>query len=203
MAEKVSEQTGREAVDAVTRGGVEFQKELGIPVPSATKAEEYARKIVSVQIKKHEEDQEKAEFLPKHLQPLDPSQPKSRIDRGEVGEDTQVFTRSIGTASIDASTGLFKADDPHGQWRIEKPREDVLLRSRLDFLGTLPEWKSKLEKAAWEGEAVAKRRDHVSGLKERMSIIADHVIEVVETSNAIFGDWRNPKAPKGPKIILS
>jgi hypothetical protein len=196
----VDEKTGRAAVEATVKATVTLQRELGAAVPDQTAAEAWARPIVEEQIRKTEEAETRRYLIPPT--PATPGEPKARIDRGDVGDNTTPIVRDISAATLDKRTGLLKCDDPHGRFRVEKPREDKLLRKRLDFLGQFPEWKAKLEKAVWDGEALARSRDHVVTVKEKMSIIADRVIEVVETSNAIFGDWRHPPPPSGPTLFV-
>lgn len=201
MSEDVDDKTGREAIDLVTKGHVDMQRQLGVAVPSHIFAEIFARAVVEKQVREHCERSEHptAQSLG-HLEDKDPTQAKSAIDRGEVGENTTVINRAVGTADFHA--GRMKTLDPNHPMRVEKPSEDRLLRSRLDFLVTLPDWKEKIDKAKLEGEAMAKarlRRGAISSLKEVMSIIADYVIAVAEQSNNVFGDYRHPRStPSAP-----
>lgn len=202
MSETVDEDTGRAAVDAAVKAYVDLQRELGVPVPSQAKAEELGRPVAIQQIKVHEENKEREYWLPSHLSEKDPSQPKAAIDRGEVGDNTVPVNSIIADASFNKSTGLLKCD-PNTIWRQVKPKEDVLLRERLDMLGQLPEWKDKLEKAAFEAESVWRKRDWLRGdMKALNSMVADSVIEVVETANKLFGDWRFPAPPVAGTLIF-
>lgn len=197
MSETVSDTTGRAALDLVVSGHVEMQKEFGVAVPSASKATEWARGIVERQIKEHE-TRPTAKSLG-HLDEKDPGEPKSRIDRGDVGPDASVINRPVGTGHF--NTGIFESS---GDIRIERRHEDRALRARLDLLMTLPEWKGKIERAALEGEALFKlrmSRGAASSMKEYWSLVADHVIEVAEKSIPLLGEYRGPW-PHASKSIV-
>lgn len=200
MSEKVDEKTGREAIDAVLKGTVEMQKAAGMVVPDVAAAEAFARRVALEQIKKHEESEERR-YL-KDPSPLPVGVSKARIDRGDVGEDTSVINRPVGEAIVGRGGGPMFFGKPNPNWTVTKPREDKLLRARLDFLAQFPDWLARIERAAMDGETVARARDHLSSHAELWSIVADHVIAVVEDSNRFFGDYRDPPKAVGPKIIV-
>jgi hypothetical protein len=189
----VSEQTGRQALDHVVKLIVDTQKQLGVE-PSQSKAEAFAKPLVLEQFRRHEEAQRRAPLVDKdgvdaRGSTAKSGQAKDRIGRGEVGDYQAVLRRP----------------DWDGRQAQKKPadKEDRLVLSRCNLLGQFPEWRDRLMKAAFDGECAAMmsgsphdRQDW----KRRQSIIGDFMMRVIEQSNAVFGDYRNPKA-KAPTIF--
>ena len=183
----VSEELGRKAIDNVLKGVTTEQKSCGIE-PSPSKAEAVIRPIVEKTIK----EQEERTALGRFADPTNGAQPgesKARLDRGEVGEGAVAINRGVN----------WKA-----RAKKQKPAnaEDARLRERLALLSAFPEWKNRLMQAAHDGELAAMRSgspEDRTNWNRRKSIIADHVLKVVEQSNNVFGDYLNPRAlPSGP-----
>lgn len=184
--QEVSEGSARRAVDAVTTALIESQKAHGAVVPNVKAAEDFAKETVREVIAKQEDGAIGVPVgKPSGLGDL---LPPDKLSRGEIGPDSKVINRAIA--------------DPEAEILRRKAIEDKRLRTRLNYLGTLPEWEGKLFFAALEGETFAKRLG-VHDLNGRMSIVADFVINVVEDSNRFFGDWRLPSIRPLSKIIVS
>jgi len=189
----VSEETGRQAVARAVAGVAEQQRIAG-RLPDTRAAEAFVRPIVEQTIKKHEERAVRDWLTPKSYARDDsaqvkPGESKARLDRGDVGENTTVISRPIDWKRKQAQ-------------KRPKNSEDRKLLERMELLEIFPEWRNRLLKAAADGEMAAinsgspqDRQD----MKRRMSIVADHMLKVVEQSNNVFGDYLNPRAlPSGP-----
>lgn len=206
----VKETEIRTALDRVTQGAVDLQRQLGAVVPNVELAKRFARNVVEQTVKRHEDRMAHPLREPGALSTPDPvpDQPPDRLSRGDVGEGGVAVTRRTGTATYDPLTGRFTA-------AIEKPKPkgappDPLLLERLRLLDAdnetgdgkrYPEWSKKLWDAVNEGERFAIALGCTT-IAERLPIVADFVINVAEQSNVTFGDWRFPKAP-ATKLIVS
>lgn len=192
----VKEETIRKSIDKITSGHVDTQRRMGNTLPDVVAAQEFAKDVTRQVVVDHEERHSK--FIPPRTEEQQPALPPDRLSRGDVGPDDTVIQRGVGSAEF-ARDGAVS-----GNVQRRKPRtpEDPRLRARLDVLGRLPEWHSRLMAAALEGETYAKKLG-VHDEAGRMSIVADFVINVVEQSNQTLGDWRLPPTPALAKIMVS
>jgi len=182
---QASEERSRAAVDALVKGHLQNQIQSGVAVPSTLQAEQFAKEIVRETVRQKEEGalEPKVPAGKKEILPPD------KLSRGEVGPDSKVIDRFIGNV-----------DQVRKEKERRKAQENPRLRARLDMLGKMPEWEERLYRAALEGETFAKKLG-LSGL-ERYPVVADFVINEVEKSNALFGDWRLPPKIRDRRIIV-
>lgn len=174
----VKEADHRRAIGRVVEGLAKQAQEVGM-LPRAELARQWATGIVNEQVKKHEESFGKAQATPVTSSP-------SALDRGDV--DGRVINRRVGTATLGApGQGATANFAP----RPQKPH-DPLLKARMDMLLQMPEWNVKVMKAFEDG--MAKYHDQ--------SRAADDVMNVVEQSNRIFGDWRTPRKGPPDRLII-
>ncbi len=184
----VSEETGRKALDTVLTNLSNTARQLG-KLPDVSKLEAFAKPLVAEQFKKHEEAQGKG-FFDKRAEGAKPGESRARIDRGDVGP-YQAINRPI-------------QKNWHKRNKQKLDAEARLVKRRLALLQQFPEWRNRLMKAAFDGECNAMRSgspEDRTNWKRRQSIIGDEMMRVIEQSNGVFGDFRDPKV-KPPKIII-
>ena len=182
----LDEASARAAHDAVTAAHVALQREAHVALPDARAAARFADATVE------RVDAEARE--PAHREPLPPAPglPPDHLSRGEVGADTVAVHRAVGAGEAPV----------HQVPTVEDPR----LLSRLELLDRLDDWRARLTAAMLEGERFAQAalgyRPFANPVEmvRFMAIVADHVMNVVEQSNATFGDWRAP--PRRAPLIL-
>jgi hypothetical protein len=179
VSRKVPEELARGAVDVLVEGITGDARRAGVVTPDVKAAEDFARGVVREVVTKEETKDDSFGQKPEPPKGL----PPDRLSRGEVGPDTTVINRRVD---------------------LTKPRVvpgDPRLRARLDFLARDPDVEAKLVKAGLDGEVMAKRMG-IHDYWDRMSIVADCVINEVEKYNHLYGDWRLPPKPKDRKIIV-
>lgn len=187
MAEKVSEETAREALGNAIKGFTTQQAELGV-LPSSAKAEAFVRPIVDETIKRHESGINRTEDPSAGVAP---GEPKARLDRGEVGDGRVLVSRPIDWSS--RSVGA----RPRG-------KDDKLLRERLALLEGFPEWRAKLIAAGIQGEQEAINSGSVLDrvdMTRRAEFITRSMMRVIEQSNNVFGDYLRPKRKAKPIVV--
>ena len=72
------------------------------------------------------------------------------------------------------------------------------------MLSKFPEWSDRLMKAAHDGETLAIKSGSAldrESWPRRQEFIAAEMMKVVEQSNNVFGDYRNPKTQEPPIIL--
>lgn len=225
MSEKpdavVSEETARKSVDRITKAVVDAQKMAGAAVPDPAIAEDFARQCTGEAIKKHEEKMALAAITAPTAPDRVPQESASRLDREEVGDDMiAIHARPLDkhnpkNLSPQARKHLFGQAPLAVQEQLIKDRVELLGgkvtlviqngRMAQVLVGGYPDWQAKLTKAYLDGDTKAMTsgvfEDRVDP-RRRGSIIADEVMKVLEESNATFGDYRFPKTPEDPKIII-
>jgi hypothetical protein len=119
----VSEATGREAIDRVAQSVRETQIAAGVPIPDG--AVDWAREVVRDTIRKHEE--RAANPAPQPVLETDPAEHPCRINKGEVGEGTDVLARDLEQSA-------------RGRRHLRDTRslETLLLEGRLELLRYFP-----------------------------------------------------------------
>ncbi len=188
---KVSDQTGRKAIEHTLSRLAKAQVQAG-QLPDVRKLERFVRPIAEETFKKHEEKQARPAAWDKRGAGAAPGESKARIDRGLVGSGTTAINRPVDWKVKRARTA------------VPKTREAKLVKKRLDLLQQFPEWVNRLMKAAHEGELAARRSGSPADREDwtrRRSIIGDHMLKVIEQSNGVFGDFRDPKT-KAPPLIF-
>jgi hypothetical protein len=200
MSREVPEALGRLAHDRAVSGLADQSRAVG-QLPDLQRLTDFARPLVDQQIRKHEET---VPVLPAKKpvtndgwdtrgQDAKPGEDKALLGRGIAGEGRTVVRRPVG-------------------WKERQKRqrptslEDALLRKRLALLSKFPEWSDKLLKAGHDGECQAMKSGSPlerTDWGRRKTVINDYMMRVVEQSNAVFGDYRNPKAKPSPIIVMA
>lgn len=200
----------RAAVDGLTKGMADSSRAVGA-MPSMSKIRAFVVPAVMAQVAKHEAMAAKGGLDAK---------PKPNADPLRVTEAT---TQHMGSFDWDPNTNQFTAlGKVHpklakriadaraltpGEQRIEMLRRD---RAMLLVGGKYPDWEKKFHDAYFAGAqkgimARLNRGEEVhsaEAYREIESAAADGACEVVDQSNAIFGDWREP--PRVPnKVTVS
>lgn len=215
----VPDAIGRQAIARLEEGIAETQVRAGVPIPGGRDVEDWARSVVEKQIRIHEDRMRNG--VPDAGHAADPAVASpSRIDRGDVGENTQVIYND------DIGKGWTA---PRGKRRVNmqvdpRPLEDILLEARLKLLQFFPcergctgpatdlghqhPWFDRLMATDDEALAIAKRNgfadqfDKVVALRnELMMRIVEQSGQPVEMGGLGLGDYRTPKS-SGPRRLF-
>jgi len=203
MPGAVKEVTGREAISRILEGVATTQHDAGM-LPGGADAELFARDVVEKQVRIHEE-REAREALAglrasdEAVEVPGPESP-SRLDRGDIPGDTQVIRNTL--------DGPINEMTPQARRHMlgpQLPLIDQLMLARLRMLRQFPEWEARIQTAWIAGEQTAmmsgSELERTDAYRRHMKQ-AEAVINVLDDSIAIFGDWRQPKANGRTKIIM-
>lgn len=205
----VDEQTGRAAVERLVDGITSDHRRAGV-LPKVVAAEKFARETVE-HVAKLTEERAQQPPQPKPTKP----QPAGATFTERNDEITD-FVRPAGTFDYDKSTGEFTARGPNllKQEAVptnpEELRDYVARERRLKLLCSLPDWQKKIHDAFFEGAGMEFMRLRATGMftvqeliavggpawKRMKTAAADRVLDVIEDSVRVFGDWRAPNAPQ-------
>lgn len=174
----VKEDDARYAIDRLTEGHVETQRDMGITMPDVAAAERFAQDAVGRQIKVHEERFKDGVPAP--------------IERDD--EVPEEGPGHVGSFRWNTATNQFTPIGDINPRLLEKTQQtakgDPLLAARMEMLMQDMGWRAKIMRA-WD-----------DGLNQtgNFSGASDRVMAVVEASNNVFGDWRTPR--ERPRLIL-
>lgn len=198
----VKEETIRDAVGTLCEGAAGDARAVG-KLPDVAAIEKFAQKIVAEQVARHEERCAKIGGIPSKA-PVAPVLPDAHMEvrHDDLGEVTHIV-RPLGIVDWNTGTNEMRVR-PGASSKLAKrharrmTRYDRLLKVRLDFLMTKPEWETRIVAAFHRGCQVAIMRGIYTD-KEIASMGADEVVKIADDSIRLFGDWKDP--PKQPNRI--
>lgn len=200
----VSEETGRKAIDDLTRRVVDTQVKAGVPVPGGRVVEDWVRPIVEKTIRKHEETFSPASPRDEDgtdARPRPEGKSPDRIGRGDTG-----VYEPIVREFDEQESPLAKR---HMNPRV-MPIEDMRLLARLNLiLKEFPEFARRIHREADDATQRA-RNDGMTDDDPRMLVVRrDAVLKMAELSGAPvhmgglgLGDYKVPKAGGPTKLYF-
>lgn len=184
----VKETEIRTAVDRIAGGLADNFRQVG-KLPPGQELQDWAAEQVANQVAVHEERCRNGVPEAASTQP---------VEKAKTRDDDAITERPVGTFEWDTKTNEFTAVGPVAKkFANRKPRLiNLALKARLDFLRQFPEWDQRVLKAfhegAWEAIKLGRQTGHMNP-QDIAEKGAEYVMKVVEASNAVFGDWENPK----------
>lgn len=198
----VREKEARASVEELTKGFAADAHANGL-LPPIRKIEEYAQEVTREQIARHEERFRNG--VPDAKPIAQPGSPAT-IDRGPFEDDlglVEKLERGFDPKRHAAKTAARKI--PPAADIVESRLVDMRMKHLLqvrDVNGSrewvYPEWATRIHKAYSETLALSKNLELPDA--DAKSNAADAVLKILDQSNAVFGDWRHPKAPNGQPL---
>lgn len=204
----VREPEARASVDELTKGFAEDARHNG-KLPPMVEIEKFAKEVTREQIAIHEERFRNGVPDAKAVRPATGG--TATIDRGPFEDDFGTVEkvarpfdpeRHARKRKIVAATDAIEAklaDDRLAlllSWKTPAGRV-VRHRTSADDVEVYPDWAARIRKT-WS-ETLALSKSLAPGANAH-SDAADAILKLLDTSNATFGDWRNPKGPDGKPL---
>lgn len=207
----VREPEARASVEELTKGLVDDALHNGI-LPPIAEIERFAKEITREQIAIHEDRFRNG--VPDAKPIMRGQGTGAKIDQGEFQDDFGTV-RKVERA-FDPKRHAAKAKAIPLADAFEARLVDMRLAHLLSYVTPEgrtvrhptgpedkerhPEWAARIRKAYSETLALSKNLDQP--IKDAQSNAADAVLQVLDASNAVFGDWRYPKGPDGKPLYF-
>jgi hypothetical protein len=207
----VREQEARASVEELTKGLSDDAHHNGI-LPPIAEIERFAKDVTREQIAIHEDRFRHG--VPDAKVVARGQGTGSTIDRGAFSDDFGTVTKV--ERAFDSKRHAAKAKTIPLAEAFEARLVDMRIAHLLSYVTPEgrtvrhpsgpgdkerhPEWAARIRKAYSETLAMSKNLDLPK--REAESNAADAVLQVLEASNATFGDWRHPKGPDGKPLYF-
>lgn len=196
-----SEATVRRAIDKMTGGVVQDQRQAGM-LPEPEKARQFVQQTIERTLIDREA-QRAREALPTTkpaTPPVDPVKPS----------DTDELRHIAGgpVAQYNFQTGVLTPEQGREEILRRRPKMPpgfAPIDERIRLLASLPDWRDKLTQAwgpAFAPPPIGGTREQWESWREERTKGRDRVMAVVEDSCRVFGDL-GPRKPRESKIIVS